>query len=1319
MNTLRSNARPLLLGAAFLALAASPLLAATDYPTTVVSQDPLGYWRLNETLQPVAASGAANLGSLAGVTGTYSNFPTRGVTGPFAGSTAVSLDGVASSVATPWNAELNQTNFTTELWVRTAEATNFAYVAASAKMSLPRTGWYLAQDDGSVFGAGSAFVVRFFNNNAAVQTVQLAAPTDDTNWHHLVLTFDGTNAALYKDGVLATNANLATLVTNGAFYIPATEGNWSLGARSDNAFFWPGDVAEAAMYGRALTATEVAEHYTAGITTPANYAATVQGDQPLVYYRFKEAIDPPAANLGTAGTTAAGLYIYNSNPGATGPVPPPFNGFEAGNKAVNFTGAGEGVVRIPALKLNTNTVTMTAWVKPNGSQDPGDGIVVSGGSGLAIDRVYGGFGLGYTWGNVQGSYNWSPSSDSGLPPLADNQWSFVALVVQSTQAVLYVADQNASSFSSAANPFYADHPSQAFDGSLIIGSDPNNANRKFNGAIDEVAIWNRSLTAGELFSQYASSLGNVAPRIFTDVSDTTVFAGDPITLTIDAGGTPPLTYTWRQGTTVVGTTTNGVYINPTSAAGDAGAYTVTITNATGEVVSAQVNVTVSPASAPQITEQQGFVNRTLYPKATLRMGVVAGGGGLKYQWYKDDVAILGATNPTYVVASITNSHSGAYRVIVTNLLGSASAGPVTITVPAMGAYETSIVASSPESWWRLDEQAGSLTLMDAMGRHNGYYTNASGAAPVIGFGAPGAIAGNPNTAATFQAINQSVGVVPYAPDLISAQYSIEAWVKPVDASANRVPVSFGQSASGTEGIWWQLNGSSWESAGPSGRAPLIDDNPAAEFTPNQWTHLVITYNATDVRSGTRYPLDYYINGVSDPWVWTGTEPIGKGNFIIGGRVVDEATLADRFFNGQVDEVAIYKKLLPASEITAHYQARFGATTPPYFTGTLASQILLEGGAVTYSLIAQGSTPIALQWSKDGVPILGATNGTLALSALEVADTGTYSLMASNAAGTATQSTTLTVVGKVDYANVTNGLVLHLRFDGNLNDSSGRANNGTAMGSPSFESGIIGTGALNYETVADNGNVVSADYVSLGRPTDLQFGAASSFTISLWIKEPTNAIPGDLPFIGVTVNSANNPGWGLSPSYQDGGWQWFMNDGVAVQTDTNNIAVSGPENSLNDGQWHHFVLSVDRTGNLARSYLDGVITSSQNIAGFGALDTGEPITIGQDPTGAYPESGEATLDDIGVWNRALTPEEVIQIYSAGSNAGRSFDTVGPPRITMSRTGANITINFSSGTLLQADSLAPDAVWTPVAGAAAPSYTAPIGTGAAKFYRVRLE
>lgn len=1307
MNTPSLKLNKLLSGAALATLlSASPALA--DYQSTVVSQSPAGYWRMNETVQPINTTTATNIGSLgSSANGSYLANASGGVTGPFAGSAAVGLDGTSQYVNTPWTPGLNAENFTFETWVNPTEVPKFGYVASSLVVASPRTGWYLAQDDGSTFNVGSAFVVRFFYNNGTSFSGQLSAPVTQAGvWYHLVITLSGTTASLYTNGVLA----MATTLNPGM--VANVGGPFTVGCRSDIGLYWPGKAAETAIYTTALSAARVAAHYSAGMSTPATYQATVTADAPVLYHRYKEAGSPPAANLGTLGSAVNGGYRYPATAGVSGAVAPTYPGFPAPNYSVGISSAG-GTVAIPPLNLQTNTVTYTAWVKPSGPQATAAGIIVTGSgttaSGLTMDQVRGGFGLGYVWGG--NNYGISPSFDFGLPTLPDNDWSFVALVIQPTKASLYVCDTTKyDNWASMDNTFNVNHANQSFNTTTLIGAENGFSGRNFNGAIDEVAIFRRALSAGELYTAYASAVGGVPARVFADLTgpEGSVPVGDPIVLRVDAGGTPPLSYTWRRGGTQVGVTTNGVFTIPSAVLGDTGNYDVTVANASGSASSGPIGVSVVTPVAPSIVSTEGFLNRTLYPGATLSLSVNATGGGLKYQWYKNAAPLASATASAYLVASVTSTDAGNYSVRVTNSLGSVSNGPVAITIPtpATNSYAGLVVASAPEAWWRLDETSGATNLFDAMGRHNGYYTNLSNSVPPVVLGVPGALVGDPNTAASFSG-NGGVGVIPYSPRLNPTKFTYEVWVRTTASATPEIsPLS---SCSPTDGFWWGTStslGGCWAPrSSPNSVAPVYDYLTDWAIVPNAWTHLVITYDSTRGTGG-GFPYDYFINGKTDDYIWSGVAPTISGNVIIGGRG-RSATLADLFFSGQVDEVAVYPRVLSATEITNHYTARGVEIIPPTFTTPLLSQTVASGKTISFTTTVLGTTPV-LQWLKDGTPLAGATNATLNLPVVTPLDQGIYTLRASNSAATNTTSATLTVISPTAYAVVTNNLVLHLRGDGNTTDTSGRGNNGTAFGALAYVPGLIGPNALEYTTTLAGTNVATASYVRLGSPADLQFGTATSFSVSLWVKLPAGVNQPDLPFIGNATNSMNNPGWVLGPTYNTGGWQWCLNDGA------NNLDVNGPASSIGDGNWHHFLLTVDRTAKLAKGYVDGILVSSRDITTMGSLDNGgAAVTIGQDPTGLYNEAGTAILDDIGVWRQALTAAQVAQIESAG-RIGNSFSAT-PVVITAPPAGGNLTLTWTEGTLYQSDKIGAGAVWTPVPGATPPSYIV-VPSGSNKFYRV---
>ena len=160
----------------------------------------------------------------------------------------------------------------------------------------------------------------------------------------------------------------------------------------------------------------------------------------------------------------------------------------------------------------------------------------------------------------------------------------------------------------------------------------------------------------------------------------------------------------------------------------------------------------------------GYQSRTLYPTGTLSLAVSATGGGLKYQWYKDTAPIASATSSAFSIPHVVATNAGSYSLSVTNVAGTATSGPpvvITIASVTAGSYEAAIVTSGPEAWWRLDDAPGSTNMLDGMGRHDGYYTNLTGALPPVGV--HWRLSGDTNTAASFVAANQGLGLFPSLP----------------------------------------------------------------------------------------------------------------------------------------------------------------------------------------------------------------------------------------------------------------------------------------------------------------------------------------------------------------------------------------------------------------------------------------------------------------------------------------------------------------------------------------------------------------------------
>jgi hypothetical protein len=99
------------------------------------------------------------------------------------------------------------------------------------------------------------------------------------------------------------------------------------------------------------------------------------------------------------------------------------------------------------------------------------------------------------------------------------------------------------------------------------------------------------------------------------------------------------------------------------------------------------------AEAPTVTQP---ANQTVMVGQTATFSVTASGTGpLTYQWYKNGVAISGATSSTYTTPPTVAGDNGAvFTVTVSNSTGSATSGPATLTVQTPAPLAKSIVPST-------------------------------------------------------------------------------------------------------------------------------------------------------------------------------------------------------------------------------------------------------------------------------------------------------------------------------------------------------------------------------------------------------------------------------------------------------------------------------------------------------------------------------------------------------------------------------------------------------------------------------------------------
>ena len=228
--------------------------------------------------------------------------------------------------------------------------------------------------------------------------------------------------------------------------------------------------------------------------------------------------------------------------------------------------------------------------------------------------------------------------------------------------------------------------------------------------------------------------------------------------------------------------------------------------------------------------------------------------------------------------------------------------------------------------------------------------------------------------------------------------------------------------------------------------------------------------------------------------------------------------------------------------------------------------------------------------------------------------------------------------------VPNGLVSYWGMDetsGTQVSDSKAVNNGTA------NCAAITQGKINNGR-SFNG---SSHYINIPNNTSLNF-PTSSFTISAWFK--TSATGNGRRIISKWANFSNinyeifiSQNGSLAAGVYDGSYTPYIADDTQVYT---------------DGTWHHAVMVVNNTN--IQLYIDGVLKKTATH------DNSFPTNNLSVNIGACAQSGacggyfSGVMDEVGVWNRALTDQEVLSVYNYNGNPTPNPDPTPPSSVITS-------------------------------------------------------
>ncbi len=309
--------------------------------------------------------------------------------------------------------------------------------------------------------------------------------------------------------------------------------------------------ANSGIYSVVLTNADgvVSANATLTVLSPPVPVSTILSDNPIGYWRLNETAGPTAYDsAGNYNGAGEGGIVF----GVPGVTNAPFGGFEPGNLGAQFDGSSSDVA-LPAFNTTTTNFTITGWVKRNGAQNDWSGIVFSrngGNRGVGVMVV--GNTLHYSW-NDNGDYNWG--SNLALP---DGQWAFFALTVTPTNAIVYMATN--SVLKSATN--IVANTALTTSGGFWLGTDGTDSTRRLNGTLDEVAIYNRTLTGAQI-GQIFSASQTALPAVTLTTPANGANYGAPATINLTASvvtnGHSITSVQFFNGVSLLGVSSNAPY----------------------------------------------------------------------------------------------------------------------------------------------------------------------------------------------------------------------------------------------------------------------------------------------------------------------------------------------------------------------------------------------------------------------------------------------------------------------------------------------------------------------------------------------------------------------------------------------------------------------------------------------------------------------------------------------------------------------------------------------------------------------------------------
>jgi len=232
--------------------------------------------------------------------------------------------------------------------------------------------------------------------------------------------------------------------------------------------------------------------------------------------------------------------------------------------------------------------------------------------------------------------------------------------------------------------------------------------------------------------------------------------------------------------------------------------------------------------------------------------------------------------------------------------------------------------------------------------------------------------------------------------------------------------------------------------------------------------------------------------------------------------------------------------------------------------------------------------------------------------------------------------------------LTDNLISYWKFD----ESSGNASDELSTND------LTNNDTCTYATGHINNAVTTASaatrWMSKSSPTDIPGGGnqGEDLSVSFWLK--INTFPGsNISDALVAVwdhNSGTNRSWALQFTHFAGGaksLRFFSRD-AANNNYWTDVTVTGV---ISEGTWYHIVITFDGSTATKNTWVDASSIDGPEAGQGNTLRNVTPdFTVGSNDGGEY---ADASFDEMGVWDRVLTDEEIGELYNSGDGLAYPF------------------------------------------------------------------